>query len=215
MHNADEPLDRDVVNALGALDYPVRDVSAESIIQEARSRTRQRRVRLAAAAVVMLSAIGVAAMPGSPVRRWLVSAFRSVTSKPSEPPPRTPTRDSAASQPSDMRGVSTEIGTIGAILFSHAQDTGEIVLRLIPESELRVRASDFLGGFSVQAGNLSVQNPGSRASYNVDVSERAVEIQVIVGGRTVFRRQNGVVVLGPQPRSDGAYVLSLRESGKR
>ncbi len=213
MHNADEPLDRDVVNALAALDYPVRDVSADSIIQEARSRTRQRRVRLAAAAVVMLSAIGVAAMSGSPVRRWLVSAFRSVTSKPSEPP--TPNRDSAVSRPFEMRGVSTEIGATGAILFSHSQGTGEIVLRLIPESELRIRAPDFPGGFSVRAGNLTVQNPGSRASYDVDVSERATEIQVIVAGRVVFRRQNGAVVLGPQRRSDGAYVLSLQDGEKR
>lgn len=38
MHNADEPLDRDLVNALDALDYPAaRPVSVDAIIARARA----------------------------------------------------------------------------------------------------------------------------------------------------------------------------------
>lgn len=91
MHNADEPLDRDIVTALAVLEYAVRPGRAESVIQEARSRTRQHRLRLAAAAVVMLSAIGVAALPGSPVRRWVMVAVHSIGSRATEKPaPQTP-----------------------------------------------------------------------------------------------------------------------------
>lgn len=213
MPNADEQLDRDLLIALGALDSPVRDISAESIIQEARSRTRQRRVRLAAAAVVMLSAIGVAAMPGSPVRRWLAAAVSGISSRQPEKP-ATSSDSASTGAKAEMRGVSTAIGTSAEISFSHSQESGDVFLRLIPESELRIRSPEFPSSYSLRAGNITVRNPGSRASYDIDASERA-DIQVIVAGRIVFRRHNGVVVSGPQPGSDGAYVFSLQEIGRR
>ncbi len=214
MHNVDEPLDRDITAALDALDSPVRAVSAESIIREARSRTRQRHLRLAAAAVVMLSAIGVAALPGSPVRRWLAAAVRGMTSQESEQP--APPSDSVSkSAVTEMRGVSTEIGTSTEISFSNSQESGNVILRLIPESELRIRSPDFPSSYSLNAGNIMVRNPGSRTSYDVEVSERASDIRVIVADRVVFRRQNGAVVVGPQPRDDGAYVLSLQAVERR
>jgi hypothetical protein len=213
VHNADEPLDRDLSIALEALDAPVRDVSVDAIIREARSRTRQRQLRLAAAAVVMLTAVGVAALPGSPMRRWLLAAARSITSQGHEQP--VPPRDSVPNPAqAEMRGISTEIGTSTQISFSDLQRSGDIILRLIPESELRIRSPEFPSSYSLRAGNISVRNPGSRASYDVEASERA-EIQVIVAGRVIFLRQNGVVVRGPQPRSDGSFVLSLREGENR
>ena len=213
MHNADEPLDRDLSIALEALDAPVRDVSVDAIIREARSRTRQRQLRVAAAAVVMLTAVGVAALPGSPVRRWLMAAARSITSQGHEQP--VPPRDSVPNPAQvEMRGVSTAIGASTEISFSSSQESGDVILRLIPESELRIRSPEFPSSYSVRAGNITVRNPGSRANYDVDVSERA-EIQVIVAGRVIFLRQNGVVARGPQPRSDGSFILSLREGENR
>ncbi|MGH7696198.1 MAG: hypothetical protein ACRENH_14525, partial [Gemmatimonadaceae bacterium] len=157
MHNADEALDRDIAAALDALESPVRSVSAESIIQEARSRTRQRRVRLAAAAVVMLSAIGVAAMPGSPVRRWVAAALRGITSQ--ESAPATPQDSAPVSAKAEMRGVSTAIGTSAEISFSHSQESGDAILRLIPESEMRIRSPEFPSSYSLRAGNITVRNP--------------------------------------------------------
>ena len=208
MHNADEPLDRDLSIALEALDAPVRNVSVDAIIREGRSRTRQRQLRLAAAAVVMLTAVAVAALPGSPVRRWLTAAVRSIASQQHEQP--LPPRDAVPRRAqAEMRGVSTEIGTSTQISFSDLQQSGDVILRLIPESELRIRSPEFPSSYSLRAGNVTVRNPGGRASYDVEVSERA-EIQVIVADRVVFRRLNGAVLVGPRARPDGAYVLSLQ-----
>jgi hypothetical protein len=209
VHNADEPLDRDLGIALDALDAPVRNVSVDAIIREARSRTRQRQLRLAAAAVVMLTAVAVAALPGSPVRRWLTAAARSITSQEHEQ--LVAPRDSVPKRAQgEMRGVSTEIGTSTQISFSDLQQSGDIVVRLIPESQLRIRSPEFPSSYSLRAGNITVRNPGSRASYDIEVSERS-EIRVVVAGRVVFRRLNGAVLVGPQARADGAYVLSFQE----
>lgn len=209
MNNTDE-MDRDIAHALAALDYPVRPASAESIIQEARSRARRRGWRLAAAAAVMLSAAGVAALPGSPARRWLASAFRSITSQQSEKLPAQ--RDSVVTSATpEMRGVSAEPGASPEISFSDWQESGDIVLRLIPEPAMRIRSPEFPSSYSLRAGNITVRNPGSRASYDVDIAEGARDITVRIAGRTVFRRLNGTVLIGPAPRNERTYVFSLQQ----
>lgn len=214
MHNADEPLDRDLVSALDTLDYPVPSVSADAIIGRARRRARERRLRVAAAAVVTLTAVAVAAYPASPVRQWLQAIMRPKSSAPATPA-RTPPGDIPSGPAAEMRGVSTAIGSSAQIAFSDNQSDGEIVLRLVPAPVMRVRAPEFPASYSLRGETLLIRNPGMRTSYDVEVAERAANVSVVVAGRIVFRRQNGVVVTGPRPRSDGAFVLSLTTGGAR
>ncbi len=211
MHPPDEPIDRDLASALDALDYPIRRVSADVIIQRARVRSAQRRWRIAAAAVVMLAASVAAALPGSPVRRWVMSALRSAPAPETPAQPRAePTPGEITERAPDMRGVVTSISSSAEVTFSDWQAAGEVVIRLIPASELRVRSAVSPAGYQVRPDGIRVSNPGSRASYELDVADRAEVVRVLANGRTIFERRGGQVVRGPNPRPDGAYVVSLR-----
>ncbi|MGQ0640934.1 MAG: hypothetical protein ACT4P6_09240 [Gemmatimonadaceae bacterium] len=208
MHNGDE-MDRDLADALHVLNYPVRAVSVDGIIRRARTRSAQRRWRFAAAAVVMLAASAAAALPGSPVRRWIVAVLSDAAAN--SPTPAAPQRPPVDVAPNpDTRGVGTIIGRSAEVVFSTPQESGALVIRFIPEPELRIRSTDAVVGYQVRPTGFLVNNSGSRASYELDVSERVSELRVSVGDRTVFERRGGRVIVGPVARRDGAHVVSLR-----
>jgi hypothetical protein len=209
----DDLLDRDLADALHALDYPIERVSADVIIQRARARAVQRRWRFAAAAVVMLAASMAAALPGSPVRRWISQALRDT---PAPASPRTqPTSAQVPDRVAEMRGVVTAIGRAAEVAFTDWQIAGEVAIRFIPESELRIRSSESPERYLVRPEGIRVRNPGSRASYELDVADRAEDVRVVANGRTIFERQGRRIVRGPSPRADGTYVVSLRTEDHR
>lgn len=212
----DDLLDRDLADALHALDAPVERVSADVIIQQARARAAQRRWRFAAAAVVMLAASAAAALPGSPVRSWVESVLRGAagadaphTLKPDLGTPAVPTT------PPDSRGVAIFIADSAEVAFTGSQDTGEVVIRFIDAAELRIRSADSLAGYQVRRSGILINNVGSHASHVVDVSDRASYVRVLANGRTIFERRGRQVVVGPSPRGDGSYVVTLRPSPAR
>src|SRR5687767_10065174 len=61
--------DREIAGALAVLDRPIAAVNADTIVR--RARRGGGRWRLAVAGSALLAATAAAAMPGSPVRRWL------------------------------------------------------------------------------------------------------------------------------------------------
>lgn len=209
----DDPLDRDLASALDALDYPVRRVSADAIIQRARARAAQRRWRFAAAAVVMLAASMAAALPGSPVRRWVESTLRG-TAAPSAPRVA-PTPAEVSERGPEMRGVVTSIGASAEVTFTDWQEAGEVAIRFIANAELRIRSNESPERYLVRPEGIRVRNPGSRASYELDVADRAEDVRVVASGQTIFERRGGRIVRGPSLRVDGTYVVSLRAADHR
>lgn len=213
MQPTDDLLDRELADALHALDEPVERVSADVIIQRARARAAQRRWRFAAAAVVMLAASIAAALPGSPVRRWVSETLRDAPA-PAEPQGQ-PTPAQVPERGPEMRGVVTSIGTSAEVAFTDWQAAGEVAIRFIPEPELRIRSTESPDRYLVRPDGIRVRNPGSSASYELDVADRAEDVRVVANGRTVFERRGGRIVQGPTPRADGAYVVSLRAEDNR
>ncbi len=201
----DEPLERDIVSALDALDYPIRPASAGQIIDRARARAAGRRWRFGAAAVVMLAASAAAALPGSPLRRWIASRA-AVEGR--ETPRAGVT--AAPAPPAAMNGVTTPAGDSVEVAFSVWQDSGSLVVRRIDEPEVRIRSTEFPAGYQVRPAGVLVDNSGSRASYEAHVSSRARLLRVTVSGRTVLELRGGRVLVGPAARGDGSYVISLR-----
>lgn len=213
MQPTDDLLDRDLADALQTLDYPVERVSADAIIQRARARAAQRRWRFAAAAVVMLAASIAAALPGSPVRRWVSEALRDAPA-PAEPQAQ-PTPSKVPERVPEMRGVVTSIGSAAEVTFTDWQMAGDVAIRFIPEPELRIRSTESPERYLVRPEGIRVRNPDSRASYDLDVADRAEDVRVVANGHTIFERQGGRIVRGPSPRADGAYVVSLRAEDYR
>ena len=177
--------DREIAGALAVLDHPVERVDVGTIEHRAR-RGAQMRWRMAIAGAAMFAATAAAAMPGSPVRRWLVTSLSSddVVAPVATTPP-----SAVAAEAGDVRGVSIVVGDSADVVFDAWQGAGEIAIRVTEERELRVRARDGSAEFVVRPGGVRVRNDGSRARYEIDVPRAAASVRVIVAGRTVFARR--------------------------
>jgi hypothetical protein len=215
MHNEHEPLDRALASALDALDYRVSAPAVATIVQRARARRAQRRLRYAAAAVVLLASSAAAALPGSPVRRWVEQAFGGGSAAAGAPV--TPAAPRGASEPQrapDMRGVVLPVQDSLIVEFTSGQATGAVIVRIIPDAELRLSASDSTPRFIVRQGGVAIGNPGSQASYELAIWEGA-DLRIFVGGVLRFRRAEGRVLECPEPQDDGSIRLPVRGAATR
>jgi hypothetical protein len=219
VRTTDDRLDRDIADALRALDDPIAPVDVDVVIRRARASSGRRRWRIAAGgALALAAATAAAAMPGSPIRRWLVadSPAPAVAAAPSIAPPHAP---EAAT--SDRRGVAIIPGDSAEIAFDVWQPSGEMAIRVSDGTELRVRAvagvegGDGAPGFVVRPGGVRVHNDGSRTSFELSVPASARHVRITVDGTPVFERDGDQVVLGGAAGADGAIRVSLRRGDRR
>lgn len=201
----------DVSYALGALDHGTWN------LHEARERVRlrvsnasareagaaslpARRVRAAAwtvsraAGLVLLTAAGLSALPGSPVRNWIQDRFAG------DPPASAPTAvEAAAAAPAaeaEAVGVRLPVaaGPLSVVLRG-AESGTEIRVRWVPAREAAVLApvgSRFTSGAGRMEASLA---PGL---VRVELPEGVVPVSLEVDGRTLLRvTAEGVDVTGP------------------
>ena len=178
--------DREIAGALAVLDSPIAAVDSTAIVR--RARRGGARWRLAITGGALFAATAAAAMPGSPVRRWLFeeSEPRATVPAPTAAPTAT-TEPSSASE----RGVAIVPSDSAEVAFDAWQDAGEIAIRIVPERELRVRALGGTADFVVRPNGVRVRNAGSRASYELLVPATVAHVRVSVAGRQVFARRAG------------------------
>ena len=177
--------DREIADALAVLDRPTAAVNADAIIR--RARRGGGRWRLAVAGSALLAATAAAAMPGSPVRRWLFEESDRPVAAPEVVAPVA----AAAEQSAAERGVAMVPGDSAEVVFDARQESGEIAIRIVAGRELRVRAIGGSAGFVVRPGGVRVRNDGSRASYELLVPAAVGRVRVTVAGRELFARRAG------------------------
>jgi hypothetical protein len=176
--------DREIAGALAVLDRPSAAVNADAIVR--RARRGRGRWRLAVAGSALLAATAAAAMPGSPVRRWLFEESDRPVAAPEVVAPVIAEEQSAAE-----RGVAMVPGDSADVVFDARQESGEIAIRIVAGRELRVRAIGGSAGFVVRPGGVRVRNDGSRASYELLVPAALGRMRVTVAGRELFARRTG------------------------
>ena len=202
----------DVRRWLGALDPPVAeaDVVEETLratLARAAPARRRRIPALAAAAVLVVVAGAAFAVPGSPLRAWVIALVSGPlrAGRSSEPAPGTAPPETVAEAP--RSGVAIAPGPSVVVRFTTTQAAGSIAVRLVDDPEVLVEGPAGAARYASGAGRIVVDNAGSTASFEVLVPRSAPKVEIRVAGRRLFLKDGDRVtaVAG----AGGAYILPL------
>ena len=199
-----------VLDALGALDEPAWDTAGarEQVrlrVAEAAARTAgtesltARRARKAswslsrAAGILLVTAAGLSALPGSPVRNWIAGAGGD-----DEPTvaPLAETAPTAAAEMAEEAGVRLPVtaGPLAVVLRDAAPGT-EIQVRWVPGGEAAVFAR---AGSRFTSGQGRMEAQGLDGVVRVELPRSIVPVSLEVNGRILLRSTaEGVDVSGP------------------
>jgi hypothetical protein len=177
--------------------------------QEWRERLRgaSRRWSRAAILVVGISALAVAAVPGSPVREWLIGAWTAMTAP--DVPARTPALEQAPESPAEsptLVNVTPVSGRVRIALQGPARGT-RVHVALVDADKATVEtvASRFRHGtgfleVSEVTGEVHIALPRSVAAAYVEVDGRVY----------VVKEGNNLRYLGPSTADTGNAEVSFR-----
>lgn len=186
---------------LEVLDEPLPPVEVASLFRRApRPRLRP---ALAAAALAGIVAVGaVAAVPGSPLRRWLERALPSATA----PPAAAPSTSSPGAPSASATGIVVPARELDRIVFRSSQTEGTILVAGTPGDNVKVEALEPGVHFAVEPGTVLVENHGTTGGYRVLIPDDVRELEIRVADERIYGRSGGRVT-AVVPEQDGAYVL--------
>ena len=192
----------EVFELLGALDHPRKGLSPETAIARGRTR-RWSPIAKAAGFVVVAALAGVAyAAPRSPIRSLIDRVFDRGLAAP-------PTVQRPAPQPV-ISGVTVAAGERMSISFAETQSKGDIHVRIGDVAEIEVRTTGPGAAFTAGERNLSIDNSGSSADFEIVLPRLAPLVELFVGKDRVFAKRGDEVITSGSITTTGEYVVSLR-----
>jgi hypothetical protein len=201
------PDDERINQLLRALDHPVPQVTADAIAR--RAARRPPRVRWAAAVLLALGAAGAAfALPGSPLRRWVVAVAERWSGAPAPTAPR-------PSQEGDRgdagAGIAVDPGA-GLLVLFEAPAAGGVRVNLADRSDVLVRAPRGHASFTSGGARLTIASRGVPDTFTVEIPRTAPRVEIRAGSSRLLLKQGERVMATVEPDSGGAYLLPLPES---
>lgn len=193
---------------LALLDGPVPPVTVDAVIARAGG-GRRRHLRRAVAAgigVLFVAAVAAAAVPGSPLR----AVIRQLT-MPDAAPRASRHPGAPAPRPSEA-GVAFVPSAHVEVDFSYVQDEGSARVVIVPTAAVEVRHWGGVAAYALTARGVVVDNPGSRASYEVLIPAAAGRVRVRIAGREVLTKNGATVSANVRPEGGSAYVIPLSAS---
>ncbi len=197
---------------LGEVDLPAPAVGAGAIAARARAQTQPRgrardsgRWRWAAGFLVAAGVAGAAyALPGSPVRAWVKTVVERIGNRP-EPTPPAP----AATPDRRVAGIAVSPGQSLLILFASPQAVGQARVSLGDGAEVVVRAPIGAAAFTSDLDRLVIDNPGSSATFEIEIPRAAPHVEIRVKGARIFLKQGPQVTARESADESGSYSLPL------
>lgn len=187
---------------LEELDGPVPDRSVASILVRAQRRRRWRWQVVAAAASLLVVAIGSATMRPD-LWRNIANLVRPPAhpaglpaGRPGRPPVEAPTV------------IALDPTRHLAIDFAASQAAGEILITLGSDTRVTVSASGTVP-YTVSEGAITVDNVGSRATYHIALPAGVEQAAIRVGGRTVFDKRRATILTKATRDAAGRYRIAL------
>lgn len=194
--------DAEVSTLLRAIDHPVPDIPVAAVID--RARRARRRAWLGAAAVLFVTGAAAAAVPHGVIGRYVRSVLGRRESVPQVAGPPAPAAPQAA------RGVSFVPGVRVEIAFRESQTRGVIRLRLDDAPAVRLSHDSSVAAYTLTANGVSVDNPGSGASYTLVIPHAVARVRVSVDGRVVFDKDGDRVSVDGRADPHGGYVIPMQ-----
>jgi anti-sigma factor RsiW len=178
--------DATVAGLLDSLDHPVPGRLPPAVTRAPRL------VRSALAASITLLAAGVAAaaVPGTPIHRWVQEQLGHTSHRGSERPGPAPA--TALPAPASEQAASgIEVPAIGGLTISFARPEEGGALVVVPSGRSNVSLRAFGGGvaYQVSAGRIGVDNRRPAGRYQLEVPTRLERLTVLIGKQVVFRSQ--------------------------
>lgn len=187
-----------VARALALLDTPAPLERARSRVSREVARRRQRtHWHLARAAILVLGFAGVlsAAIPGSPVRQWLVAGWNqlSLRSPGVEAPAASAEMEPEVTAESPA-GVSIEALDEVRVSIRDLPPDAEVSVRLVPGARAGIYSTE--GQYRSGPGTIEVTGPGSEV--RVELPRTLARASVLVDGTPYLRKTGDALeVLGP------------------
>jgi hypothetical protein len=206
------PMDDAMLAALlRTLDHQPPAIDADAVMARARvatahARRRRRAIALAASGSTLLAAALAAALPSSPLGQYLRTTLghRRVTAQPKPPPVP------ATAQTQTVTGGGVAITPPGdvRVVFRTQQAAGDIRITFGPDPLLRVA---LVGGgtpaYTIAQGAVTVENTGSRSSYQLTLPASVRHARVVVAADTVFAADGHRIRTSATPDGDRRYVF--------
>jgi anti-sigma factor RsiW len=188
----------EIFGLLRRLDHPVPALNAEVLAAKARA-ARRTWGSWAAAVLLFLGIAGAAAaLPGSPVRRWIQTAAAWIGERRVEPAQRGSTEQAA--------GIAAVPGREFVVSFNAPEQGSRARVSLTDGAEVVVRAPSGAASFTSDAERLVVDNHGSGATYEIEIPRTAPHVEIRVGGNRIFLKEGSRVVTRT-PAEDGEHYL--------
>jgi hypothetical protein len=215
----DEPapaLDADRVAALAgatAPPEPLAGTAAPRILRPPGDSGAGRHHRLAWAAAFLGAVIlagGAFAIPGSPVRAWVVAALGRVaggTEAPAPAPTHGPVVDSL------VAGIAVDPGLELRISFTSQPSEGQVRIVLTGGDQVVVRAPAGAAAFRSEDDRLVIDATAPSATFEIEIPRDAPRVEIEVGGVRRFMKDGASIVADGHVAADGPYVLPLAPSG--
>jgi anti-sigma factor RsiW len=178
--------DADIGRLLTVLDHPLPRRLPPAVARAPRAM----RPALAASLALLVAGAAAAAVPGTPVHRWiqahLATARRPVTSPSvmSNPVPAT-----------GQVGSGIEIPAPGelTVSFVRPEDSATVTVSRSDRSDISLRALGGRVGYQVGAGHIVVDNRRAAGRYQLEVPNSLERLTVVVSGRVIFTSARGRV----------------------
>lgn len=168
----------------------------------------------AAAIALTLSAAAATAyvLPGSPLPGW-IEKIAGRGDAPESSGSRIPGVDSGASHPVTpavtTAGISVDPGSRLLIAFSQTQVTGDAVVVLGSSPLVSIRVTGGAARFDSDSAQLGIINPGSTASYVIELPTDSPAIEIRVAGRVLFTKLGDAIISDASVDANGRRKISL------
>lgn len=195
----------ELFRSLEVLDVPAPDVKAADLAVRGRPAPGARRVssRWAAGIVLVLGLSGVAyAAPGSPLRSALVRLVAWV-----RPPSATTVPEPIAPIPPAVGGVLLDPGDGAVIELRSLQPFDSLIVTLVDEQQVAVRAHGGAVTFVSDVARLSISNASGVARIEVSIPRAAPRVEIVSGGRQLYLKTGSVIRSVAADSTNGRHVI--------
>jgi anti-sigma factor RsiW len=179
--------DAQVGRLLGTLDHPVPRLDPPV---PAAGTPRLRRPVLAASVALLMAGAVAAAVPGTPLHRWIHGRHDvpgQIETRPGAPAPArpAPAGDQAAG------GVEVPVSRGLIIAFGQPEPDGILTITVADRPDVSLRAFGGAVAYRVGEGRIAVDNRRPAGRYALEVPGSLRRLTVLLGGRVIFNSDGG------------------------
>lgn len=180
--------DAEIGELLGMLDHPTPGVRPPAIVSRS---PRVRRAALAASLALLIAGAAAAAVPGTPLHRWIQSRLDvsrdAGPSREHAPPPIRPNSSSGQS----VGGVEVPTSRTLTVSFGTSEQGGQLTVARTDRPNISLHAFGGDVAYQIGEGSISVDNRRPAGRYELEVPAGLRHLTVLLGGRVVFDSDSG------------------------